>query len=72
MWPERCLLGRREAPLYWAGLKIAGGWQGRDGRWEARGEGPGGEEAGSLGPGPAVNGVGAPTLFPVAGQPRPS
>lgn len=71
MWLRGVCPGCRGASvLGWA--KNSRGMAGQGQRWEARGEGPGGEEAGSLGPGPAVNGVGAPTLFPVAGQPRPS
>lgn len=59
-------------PLCWAGLKIAGGRQGRGSRREARGEGLEGTGDGSPGPGPAVSGAGAPTLLPVAGQPGPA
>lgn len=70
-----CVVARcRQAPLHWAGLKIAGGMAGQGppvgGPWGGAGRGSGRPAAWA--PGPAVNGAGAPTLFPVAGQPRPS
>lgn len=50
-WPAG-LCPPRDRASGWAGLKIAGRWQGRDSRWEARGEGLAGGSGWQPGPRP--------------------